>query len=193
MNFAERVKSFLAKSLTGGEGKDPDPDENLEEKEEVTEGGTEGESMDKGLIDATEILGSLVTELKDINKSLKALTEKQATLEKSQTDVGEAVVNIAEVVSKIAGTPISTKSVMAKGNLGSGAAAGTKNQQPVLAPTQAEFEVAQDILVKAVAANEITLQRAEMISSGLQRAMVNPGFRMKPEDYDFLARKMQVA
>ena len=204
MKFAERVKAFLAKSLTGGEGKESDEDEeaDLENEDETggetgdeTEGGGSGETKGKkkgeDMEDATDILKGLVKELKDINKSIKALSENQKILEKSQNDVGEAVVSVSELVAKIAGIPVSPKSVMAKGNLGG--AAPRQAAQPVVAPTQAEFEQAQDILVKAVAAGEITLLKSEMISSGMQKAMAIPGYRMKPEDYEFLARKMQAA
>ena len=186
MNFAERVQAFFAKSFTGGE--DPDQ-EDEQENEAETEENTGDDIMDKSLVDATEVFGALVTELRDIKKSLKTLEENQKTFEKSQNDVGEAVVSVSELVARIAGTPVSPKSVMAKGNLGGSQPAA----QPVVAPTQAEFERAQDILVKAVAAGEITLLKSEMISSSMQKAMVIPGFRMNPEDYDFLVRKMQAA
>jgi len=197
MKFADAVKSFLAKSFGGGEKGDPEEkgkdDPDLENQDGEENGETEdGENMEKSLVDATDILGSLVTELKDINKSLKALTENQKTLEKSHVDVGEAVVGVAEMVAKIAGAPVSTKSVMAKGNLG-GPAARQTVQQPAVAPTQDEFERAQGVLVKAVAAGEITLQKSEMISSSMQKAMVLPGYKMPDEYFDFLARKMQAA
>ena len=196
MKFAERVKSFLAKSFTDGERKEPDEDEDVDlENEGETEDDDSDEAMKKNkgedMVDATDILKGLVNELKDMNKSIKALTENQKTLEKSNVDVGEAVVSVAEMVSKIAGTPLSPKSVMAKGNLGG--SAGTQTRQPAIVPTQAEFERAQDILVKAVAAGEITLLKSEMISSSMQKAMAIPGFRMNPDDYEFLSRKMRAA
>jgi hypothetical protein len=201
MKFAERVQSFLAKSF-GGEGngdldekkkKDSDFEDQDEEGTVETEG---DEDMEKGLVDATEILGSLVTELREIRKSLKTLTEKQDTLEKSQIDVGEAVVCISEVVGKIAGIPVSTKSVMAKGNLGGGAASGGFTRQvtqPKVQPTQAEFERAQNVLFKSVQAGEITMQYAEMVSSDMQKSMAYPSYAMKQEYFEFLARKMQAA
>lgn len=198
MNFADRVKSFLQKSL-GGEGSDPDEGKNdpdLDDlDEEETEGAESGEDVKKSdLVDATDILGSLVTELREVNKSLKALSEKQETLAKSQLDVGEAVVYVSEVVGKIAGIPVSPKSVMTKGNLGGAAGAfGQQLAQPKTPPTQAEFERAQDVLVKSVQAGEIDMQRAEIISSEMQKSMAIPGFTMKPENYEFIARKMLAA
>jgi hypothetical protein len=193
MGFADKVTSFM-KSLTGGEGnKDgSDPkDQNLDGGN-TEEGEEENEDMEKGLVDATEVLGSLVTELKDMNKSLKALVEKQETLEKSQGDVGEAIVGVAEMVAKIANAPIPPKSAMAKGNLGGGAPAGAfpKAAQPDASPTVDELERAQDVLVKAVREGEISIQKSEQISSSLQKAMVIPGYKMDPADYNFLVRKM---
>lgn len=201
MTFAERVR-LLTKSFTGGEGSgDPgedgkkDPGELENQEGEGTEGAEGGEVNKSDLVDATEILGSLVTELREINKSLKTLTERQETLEKSQTDVGDAVVCISEVVGKIAGLPVSPKTVMAKGNMGGGAAGGFTQQvtQPKAPPTQAEFERAQNVLVKSVQAGEISMYQAEMISSDMQKSMVYPGYAMKPEHYEFLARKTQAA
>jgi hypothetical protein len=81
---------------------------------------------------------------------------------------------------------------MAKGNLG-GTAGKQTVQQPAVAPTQEDFERAQDVLVKAVSAKEITLQKSELISSSLQKAMAIPGYKMPQEYYDFLVRKMQAA
>jgi len=197
MNFADRVKSFLGitKSLNGEGNGDPSEGKNEPDKNQDGAGGTEGgEGVNKSdLVDATEILGDLVNELRDINKSLKAVIAKQETLEKSQSDVGEAVVAVSEVVGKIAGIPVSTKSVMAKGNLGAAPASGfTKPvMPPKTPPTQAEFERAQKELIKSVNAGEITMIQSEMISSDMQKSMAIPGYTMKPENYEFLAHKMQ--
>jgi hypothetical protein len=102
MSFASKVQDFM-KSLSGGEGKDggePDPDIDLDlDDEDGDEGAVDGgdedkgdeEGMKKGLVDATEILGSLVAELKDVNKSLNAVIAGQA-------DAGEAVVGVAQMV-----------------------------------------------------------------------------------------------
>jgi hypothetical protein len=86
MGFASKVASFM-KSLTGGEAQgkdekelDPKADEGQEEAGEGTGGGEgedEGKDMGKGrLVDATDVLNGLVTELNDMNKSLKALAER---------------------------------------------------------------------------------------------------------------------
>jgi hypothetical protein len=199
MKFADRVSSFLSLAKShGGEG-NGDPGEgkkNLDVDDQDTDGADDtgsGDDMNKSdLFDATDILGDLVTELKEMNKSLKALTAKQETLEKSQLDVGEAIVAVSEVVGKIAGMPVSPKTVMAKGNLGGGTA-GVSHTQPKTPPTQTEFERAQNVLNKSVQAGEISMIQAEIISSDLQKSMAIPGYTMKPENYEFLARKMQAA
>jgi hypothetical protein len=100
------------------------------------------------------------------------------------------------MVSKIMGAPVPPKSAMAKGNLGGDPAAGgafPKAVQPNGRPTVDEFERAQDVLVKATKGGEISIQKAEQISSSLQKAMVIPGYKIDPADYDFLVRKMQTA
>jgi hypothetical protein len=190
MDFAKRVGDFIKKSFTNEKNEDPDQDVQTDDLGNDVEG---EDTMNKSMLDATDILGALVTELGDMNKSLKALLENQKTLEKSQGDVGEAVVSVAELVARIANTAVPTKTVLAKGNLGGGGLTVQQPAQPVVAPTQAEFERAQDVLEKSVREGEITMLKAEMISSSLQKAMVIPGYRMKPEDFDFLARKMQAA
>ena len=196
MNFADRVKSFLGitKSLDGEGNGDPSEGKNEPDKNQDGAGGTEGgEGVNKSdLVDATEILGDLVNELRDISKSLKAVIAKQETLEKSQSDVGEAVVAVSEVVGKIAGIPVSTKSVMAKG-MGVTPASGLTKPvtQPKTPPTREEFERAQKELIKSVNAGEITMIQSEIISSDMQKSMAIPGYTMKPENYEFLARKMQ--
>ena len=190
--FAERAKAVL-KSLGIGGPDDPNAGKTEPDLTEPGDGTTDGGEMNKSnMLDATEIISDLVTELKDINKSLKAVIAKQETLEKSQTDVGEAVVAVSEVVGKIAGMPISTKSVMNKGNL-NGSAGAISLQPPKTPPTQEEFERAQDVLRKSVQAGEIDMLKAEMISSDMQKSMAIPGYTMKPEYFAFLARKMQAA
>jgi predicted transcriptional regulator len=194
MNFAERVKSFLAKSFSGEGNDDTDDEDDLDL--DTDQDGEGGEDVKKGdLVDATEILGSLVTELGEIKKSLKTVSEKQNTFEKSQSDVGEALVCISEVLGKIAGTPLPAKSVMAKGNLGSGSIGALANQVtvPKEPPTLEEFEQAQGALVKSVQAGKISMQKAEIISSDMQKAMNIPGYSMRPENYAILAREMRVA
>jgi hypothetical protein len=198
-SFAEEVKTFV-KSLAGGEpqGNDEDDlnhDDEGKGQEGAGEGGGEGEGEDvqKGLVDATGILNSLVAELNDVNKSLK-------TIIAGQDDVGGAIVGVAEMVNRIANTPLPTKSAMAKsipsgGVPASGAGGGAfpRAVQPNERPTQEEFERAQDILIKSFRNNEITLQKSEMISSDLQKAMRIPGYKMNPEYYNFLAAKMRTA
>ena len=82
---------------------------------------------------------------------------------------------------------------MNKGNLNGAAIAKQITQQPNTPPTKAEFEWAQGVLIKSVQAGEITIQQSEMISYDMQKSMAIPGYTMKPENYEFLARKMQAA
>jgi hypothetical protein len=199
MNFSSKVQSFL-KSLTGGEPQeepekkdggdtDPNDDPNIDPNKKKT--GDEGEGdVEKGnLVDATEVLNGLVSELGEINKSLKTLVE-------SQNDVGESIVGVAEMVNRIANSPLPPKSAMAKGGLGSAPAGGgafPAAAQPNNPPTQDEFERAQAVLIKAYKEGEITMMKSEMISSDLQKSMRIPGHKMNPEYYNFLVGKLRTA
>jgi hypothetical protein len=203
MSFASKVQDFM-KSLAGagdngGGGKpekDPgqEPDINLDNQETGGDPGEDGkdkEKTEKSLVDATEILGSLVSELQDMNKSIKAVIAGNA-------DVGEAVVGVAEMVNRIANAPVPPKSAMAKGGLGSGGGAPgggafPKAEQPDIVPTEEEFERAQAVLIKSFRDGEITIEKSEMISSDLQKAMRIPGYKMNPENYNFLVRKLKTA
>jgi hypothetical protein len=208
MSFSSKVQSFL-KSLAGGdsqgepekkeEGKvdpnaepktNPETDPNADPDKKGQEGEAGDGTMEKGKFeDATYILNSLVSELEEVNKSLKTIVE-------SQNDVGESIVGVAEMVNRIANSPLPPKSAMAKGGLGNAPAGGSAFPTAVQqngVPTQDEFDRAQAILVKSYKDGEISLIKSEMISSDLQKAMRIPGYKMSPEYYNFLVSKMRTA
>jgi hypothetical protein len=195
-SFGERVNSFL-KSL-GGETKGKD-----EEKEEETEdpdldqagdddngGDADDDTVQKSdIVDATDILTGLVSELKEVNKSLTVLAKRQDGIEKSQTDIGEAVVGVAELVSKIANSPMPQKTVMSK-SIGGGTApnGGGVDGSGVL--TQVEFEKAQRALSKACKENRIAVFEASKIEYDMQKAMTIPGYQMNPEYRAFISKEL---
>ena len=187
MKFAEKVNSFL-KSLGNGE---PDEDEKKADDDDLDldnqeEGeGDEDEVMEKAeLTDATEILSALVNELKTVNKSIAYLSSRQDGIEKAQADVGEAIVGVAELVSKIANTPLPLKTtLMVKGGLGS---VSTQLDKP-------EFEKAQKALINMRKADEITVFEATRLESEMQKAMQIMGYQMKPEDRALIAKAMKTA
>jgi hypothetical protein len=197
MSFSNKVQSFL-KSLSGGDpsGEPPKKDEKTDpdlgtdpDKNEGGEGGSGDGDMEKGgkLVDATDVLNGLVAELEEMRKSLQ-------TLAANQNDIGESIVGVAEMVNRIANSPIPPKSAMAKGGLGAagGGAFPAAVQQGGI-PTEEEFERAQSVLTKSYQAGEITMLKSEMISSDLQKAMRIPGYKMNPEYFNFLASKMRTA
>jgi len=162
-----------------------------QEQEEDGEDGEDedGEEMEKsGFADATEILKSLVGELKEVNKSLAAISSRQDGVEKAQADIGEAVVGVAELVSKIANSPLSPKTVMSKGGLGSGAGNGSPAVLSV-----PEFEQAQAALAKAFRDRRISLHQSARLESEMQKAMNIAGYRMKPEDLALINREIKTA
>ncbi|MDR2701094.1 MAG: hypothetical protein LBB72_01525 [Spirochaetaceae bacterium] len=191
--FAEMVSSLL-KSLTGGEGNKVDDEdelnvegqENENENEDENNEENEGEGINKSdVIDITQIMKSLVTELKEINKSLK-------TLQDSQGDVGNAVVGVAELVARVANIPVPTQSVMGKSTgrvpgLQKGGAA------PKDRPTIADLERVQVVLAKAYREGKIDLHTSSRIESDMQKAIRNPNFNLRTEDYDFLMQEIKVS
>jgi hypothetical protein len=202
MNFSSSVKSFL-KSLVGEDPQGDPSEKNKKEPDEGTkpdeggnpgggDGGNGGEGNEDGevkksLVDATDVLNGLVSELGEISKSLKTLVD-------GQNDVGESIVGVAEMVKLIADTPLPGKSaIMSKGGAGNGAGAFPGATQPDSVPTQDEFERAQAVLIKSYRDGEISLNKSEQISSDLQKSMRLPGFKMKLEDYNFLVSKMRNA
>jgi len=161
-------------------------DDDLENDADTDEDDEEMKKSESEIVDATDVMRSLVFEFKTMNKALKTLIEKQETLEKSQSDVGEAVIGVAEMLSKVANTPMPTKTIMAKSQDGTKTSTQKQGIEPL---TQAEFKRAQQVLVKAYKDGEISLMKSEQISSDLQKAM-HFGYELKQEDYNFLAKKM---
>ena len=196
--FGERVNSFL-KSLGSEKGEDKEKEEETEDPDldQGGEGGEGGEDGDDGevqksdLRDATEILVGLVSELKEVNKSLSALAKRQDGIEKSQADIGEAVVGVAELVSKIANSPMPRKTAMAKslGGEDDGKGGGGVAGSGVL--DQAEFEKAQRVLTKACTEGRIAVFEASKIESDMQKAMTIPGYQMNPEYRSFIAKELK--
>jgi len=183
MTFTERVASFLKKSLDGEEeekDKKEKGDEEGSEEDLNLDGGGEGEEgneMEKShLEDATEIMSALVDEIKSVNKSLTALAGRQDGIEKSQNDLGEAVVGVAELLSKVAGSPNPVKSVMGKGGLGNGGAGDGGGIAGQL--SHAEFEQAQAALAKSCRDKRLSIQQCTRLESEMQKAMVIPGYQM---------------
>jgi hypothetical protein len=202
MKFGEKVSSFL-KSL-GGEsdeekkredgGEKPAEDaSNLDALDGDTSGGGGDGDMEKSeYADATEIMTSLVDELKTLNKSIEAINKRQEGMEKSQTDLGEAVVGVAEMVARIANSPNPVKAAMTKSLQGNGAgAAPAAGNGEVL--TRVEFEQAQRALAKSFAEKKISLFHSTRLESEMQKAMTIAGYQMAPEDRALIASALKTA
>ncbi|MDR0475046.1 MAG: hypothetical protein LBH43_15405 [Treponema sp.] len=196
MKFVDKVNSFL-KSLGGNPDEDKDEkneEDDLEDQENGTDNdGGDGEDMNKAnpddeLADATGIMKALVGELRAINKSLSAIAKRQDGIEKSYEDLGESVVGVAELVAKVANSPLPTKTTMAKGGLGNGNAGGDPGHL-----TKAEFDQAQVALTKACQAKRISLFDATRLETEMQKAMNIQGYRMRPEDAAIIDKELKTA
>jgi hypothetical protein len=133
---------------------------------------------------------SLVDELKTFNKSIEAINKRQEGMEKSQTDLGEAVVGVAEMVSRIANSPNPVKAVMAKSLPGNGAAPAAGSGEAL---TRAEFEQAQRALAKSFSEKKISLFQSTRLESEMQKAMTIAGYQMAPEDRALIASALKTA
>jgi hypothetical protein len=202
MKFAEEVSSFL-KSLGGGADEEKKKGDEGEKTAEdgVNPGDPDGDTSGAGddgdmekseYADATGIMTSLVDELKTLSKSIEAINKRQEGMEKSQTDLGEAVVGVAEMVARIANSPNPVKAAMTKSLQGNGAgAAPAAGSGEVL--TRAEFEQAQRALAKSFSEKKISLFQSTRLESEMQKAMTIVGYQMAPEDRALIASALKTA
>lgn len=132
------------------------------------EGDDISKSMPEGYSDATEVLASLVAELKKSNEAVAALTKRMDDYEAQQEDVSKSILGIADGLAKVAGAPIPPKSAtsIAKSDVGGGAGAAGNGTFTV-----EDWEIAKSAIIAAVKANDITLEKSEMLSSACQKAL----------------------
>jgi hypothetical protein len=201
--FANAVSSIL-KSLTGEkageETKEEEEDgilaDDLELGDDPEQGGGEGGEDDKKVekskvIDASQLIVGLQDDIEGIRKSMDENSTRYEELEKSIADIGEAVVNVAQVIAQIANAPVPTQSIMGKGGLGGPAIAKGGFVAPKERPTSDDLEEVQMVLNKAYREGRIDLHRSTRIESDMQKAIRDPGFNLRAEDYQFLVKEMQ--
>jgi hypothetical protein len=190
VKFSEKVAEIL-KSLNGKDDgkKNDDDDINLDSDSQKSgenenggqngDAGQDGNAGQGGLIDGTELLASIKDELEAVNKSLAVIP-----------DIGEAIVLLSDMVSKMANSPLPAKSLINKGGFGNERSATSQSTASVR-PTREEFERVQEILCEAVKSGKITIQKSCRIESDIQKAMVLPNFSLRQEDYEFLAKALK--
>jgi len=192
--FAKAVSNIL-KSLTG---KDGGKEEDTEGKETDTDldldiagldlDEDEKEGVEKSTtINANELLVSLQEDLDGIKKSLDSVEE----LKKSVEDIGESITEIATALAVVANAPAPTQSILGKSaghtpGIQKGGRAVTKDR-----PTMQDFERAQIALNKAYKSGKIGLHEATRIEGDMQKAVRDPNFNLRAEDYDFLMQEMK--
>ncbi|MCL2174466.1 MAG: hypothetical protein FWB73_00325 [Treponema sp.] len=190
--FTSAVQSIL-KSITGGKGdakKDEDEDilddDELEIKSDDNEE-NDDDDVKKSTVNVNVLLTSLSEDLAEIRKSA---TTKIEDLEKAVDDIGVALQGIAEAVAIIGGQPAPKQSVMGKSTTQTG---GAQKSATGDRPTLQDFEAAQEAISKAYRAGRIDLHKSTRLESDLQKAMRNPNFNLRQEDYDFLVKEMKTA
>ena len=152
--------------------KKPDDNEN-----DDPEGGDDGDDEE---IDGTALLKSLDMELASMRKSLKAARRQI-------NDLGNAVVNLAQMVAVANNAPLPPSSVIAKSTTGAKGQAQTA--VPNGRPSEDDFHRAQDVLAKCVSAGTLDVRKSSMITSDMQKCM-HTGQPMKDEYYKFLQKEL---
>ena len=186
----EQTKNLL-KSLTGGTPSDTDDEKDKKKPETETpenldggagsdngdggndEGGKGKEkpkiekSLPNGYEDGTAMLAELISEVKKSNDTVVALTKRIEDIEASQDDVSKSVLEVAKSLGEIAASPLPKKSAtsLQKSEIGGDAAGGSS------AFTGEDWGIAKGVLIQAVKANDITLEKSEMLSSACQKAL----------------------
>ena len=138
-----------------------------------------GGDDDDGEIDGTALLKSLDMELASMCKSLKAARRQI-------NDLGNAVVNLAQMVAVTNNAPLPPSSVLAKSMTGAKGKAQTA--VPNGRPSEQDLKKAQVILADCTKNGVIDVKKSSMILSDMQKCM-STGKPMNPEYYQFLQKE----
>lgn len=140
----------------GGEEPDNEDDDESNDDEDVKKSLPDCE-------DATLVLENILNELRKSNESMKAMKQRMDDYEAKQEDISKSVLEVAGTLNGFANTPIPRKSAMSiqKSNVGAPSGAFTKD----------DWDIAKSVLTAAVKANDITLEKSEMLSSACQKAL----------------------
>ena len=188
--FASAVSNIL-KSLTGkddGNGNSTDDDDLDLDTAGLDTSDDTGDGVKKStVINANELLVNLQEDLDEIRKSLDTVED----LRKSVEDIGDAVMEVSKALAAIANSPAPTQSILGKS---AGTTPGIQKGGRVVTkdrPTMQDFERAQIALNKAYKAGKIDLHTSTRIESDMQKAVRDPNFNLRTEDYDFLMQEMK--
>lgn len=130
-------------------------------------------------IDGTALLKSLNMELASMRKSLKAARRQI-------NDLGNAVVNLAQMVAVANNAPLPPSAVIAKSMTGAKGQAQTA--VPNGRPSEQDLKKAQVILADCTKNGVIDVKKSSMILSDMQKCM-STGKPMNPEYYQFLQKE----
>ena len=138
----------------------------IDEEEDVEEKSCVKKSLPDGYEDATEVLGNILSELKKSSEAMDALSKRMDAYETQQEDVTKSVLEVAKSVGEFANSPLPKKSTtsIAKSDVVANGVVGGKF-------TEADWNFAKSVIISAVKANDITLEKSEMLSSACQKAL----------------------
>ena len=163
---------------------DDDINEIEAESDDAADDGKDDKKKDEGdddeMVDGTEVLKSLDSELKDLRKSVQSLQGQY-------TDLGGALEIIGKMIHQVGGQEVPPSSVINKSLAPNGGKAQVAQSGR---PSMKDFYQVQDVLAKCVKDGVIDIRKSSMISSDVQRCM-KTGEPMNQEYFEFLQRELK--
>ena len=148
-----------------GGNEDGSEEIDIDEEDEIEEKSCVEKSLPDGYSDATEILGNILSELKKSSETMDALSKRMDDYEAQQEDVTKSILEVAKEFGDFANSPLPKKSAtsIAKSEASGNTVSGKF--------TEEDWTLAKSAIISAVKANEITLEKSELLSSACQKAL----------------------
>ncbi|MDR1351672.1 MAG: hypothetical protein LBK05_00190 [Treponema sp.] len=202
-SFWDRIKSDLRKSTSGKKPEnDPDPDENLGQ-----DGDDDDDDDDDDYENAGPIIKALTEKVGEIQTVMEKMAEAQTILldrfeksESMQKSLGEGILAVMERTEQVIASPAPRKgavtqleAAMAKalGGGAAGAADGGGAAVGGLRPfTPATFDIAKDILTKAVSDGEIDVTTCSGYETQINKSMGRASYPFTSDFVAFMRKKL---
>jgi hypothetical protein len=199
----EKIKDELKKSISG---KKPDDDD---QNGQGDAGGDDGNgSDDDDFVEAEQIIKALTEKMDDFQTTIETMANAQALMlerfEKSeamQKSLGEGIIAIMERTEEVLASPAPRKgavtqleAAMAKA-MGGGATGGSSAEGGSAAGglkpfTPATFDIAKDILTKAVKDGEINVITCSGYETQINKSMGRAAYPFTPDFVAFMRKKL---
>jgi hypothetical protein len=199
VSFWDKIKADLRKSASGKKPEDdPDPKENPDQ------GGDDGEEDEyeevgpviKALSDK---IGELETTIETMAKASALMLERFEETASMQKSIGEGIIAIMERTEEVLASPAPRKGAVtqleaaiakALGNGGAAAGSGGTAGGGLKPFTPATFDVAKDILTKAVSDGEIDVVTCSGYETQINKSMGRAAYPFTPDFVAFMRKKL---